>query len=46
VLAGDLRDEMYPGVLILEFTDSEVLAPFRRSGHLAAIAPEDGAPTG
>ena len=40
---------MYPGVLILEFTHSEVLAPSRRSGRfmpalwvLAAIAPEDG----
>jgi len=51
-LAGDLQDEMYSGVLILEFTGSEVLTPSRRSGRLAAIAPEDGvyalqgAPTG
>ena len=30
-MAGDVQDEMYPGVLILEFTDSEVLAPSRRS---------------
>jgi hypothetical protein len=37
---------MYSGVLILEFTGSEVLTPSRRSGRLAAIAPEDGAPTG
>jgi hypothetical protein len=29
-LAGDLQDEMYPGVLILEVTDSEVLAASRR----------------
>jgi hypothetical protein len=36
---------MYPGVLNLEFTDSEVLAASRRSGLLAAIAPEGGAPT-
>ena len=42
----DLQDEMHSGVLILEFTDSEVLAASRRSGLLAALAPEGGAPTG
>jgi hypothetical protein len=33
---------MLPGVLIPEFTDDEVLAPSRRSGLMAAIAPKAG----
>jgi hypothetical protein len=48
-----MQDEIYPGVLIPDFTDTEVLDPYCRStqktginGCVAAIAPKDGAPTG
>jgi hypothetical protein len=53
VSPGNLQDEIHTGVLIVEFTDSEVLDPYCRStqktginGRVAAIAPKDGAPAG